>query len=175
MKRIFLETERCNLKYINQDDFEELKIMLQNTDVMYAWEYLFSDEDVQHWIDENISRYNEYGLGYFIIENKLTGEICGQAALMSDMIDGILYYEVGYILKKEFWHKGLATECAFALVNYAFHNLNLSEVIFEIRPDNVNSRKVAERLKAKVVGEFTKNVRGKKMIHLIYKLSEKGL
>lgn len=137
---------------------------------MYAWEYNFSDEDVQNWIDKNLELYNKYNLGYFLMVDKISGNFLGQAALMPDIIDKQEYYEIGYILKKEYWHKGFAIESAKLLRDYAFNNLNLNEIIFEIRPENIASRKVAETLKASICGEFEKFVRGKKMLHLIYKL-----
>lgn len=172
MKNIFLSLERLLLRYITQNDFCELKSILQNPEVMYAWEYQFDDKDVQDWIDKNLEIYQKYNLGYFIIEDKLSHKILGQAALMPDFIENKLYHEIGYILKKEYWHKGFATECAKALTDYAFEKLNLTEVIFEIRPSNKASRNVAERLGAKTEGEFIKHVRGKDMVHLIYKLKK---
>ena len=93
----FLKTERLVLRYITQDDFEELKSILQDKDVMYAWEYTFTDNDVQGWIDKNLQRYAKSGLGYFILEKRSTGEIIGQAALMPDIIHNREYYEILYI------------------------------------------------------------------------------
>ena len=171
MSNIFLKTERFILRYITQEDFEELKAILQDKDVMYAWEYNFSDNDVQNWIDKNLELYKKYNLGYFLMIENTSGKILGQSALTPDIIDGYTYYEIGYILKKEYWHNGFATEAANALKNYAFNTLNLNEIIFEIRPDNISSRKIAENLNAKICGEFIKNVRNKKMLHLIYKLT----
>lgn len=171
MQNVFLETKRLSLRYITQDDFEELKTILKDKDVMYAWEYDFTDNDVQKWIDKNLERYKKYNLGFFLISENKTGNIIGQAALEPDTIEGKQYYEIGYILKKEYWHKGYATEAAKALKEYAFNTLKLNEVIFEIRPNNLSSRKVAENLGAEICGEFIKNVRSKKMTHLIYKLS----
>ncbi len=171
MSNIFLKTERFILRYITQEDFEELKAILQDKDVMYAWEYNFSDNDVQNWIDKNLELYKKYNLGYFLMVENTSGKILGQSALTPDIIDGYTYYEIGYILKKEYWHNGFATEAANALKNYAFNTLNLNEIIFEIRPDNISSRKIAENLNAKICGEFIKNVRNKKMLHLIYKLT----
>ena len=171
MSNIFLKTERFILRYITQEDFEELKAILQDKDVMYAWEYNFSDNDVQNWIDKNLELYKKYNLGYFLMVENTSGKILGQSALTPDIINEYTYYEIGYILKKEYWHKGFATEAANALKNYAFNTLNLNEIIFEIRPDNISSRKIAENLNAKICGEFIKNVRNKKMLHLIYKLT----
>ncbi len=170
MKKIFLETRRVCLRYMTTNDFEDLKQMLQDSDVMYAWEYTFSDTEVQRWIDKNLERYEKYNLGFFMIEDTLSGEIIGQAALMPDIINNQQYYEIGYMLKKQYWNKGYATEAAKALVDYAFEILNLPEVIFEIRPENISSRKVAEALNANIEGKFIKTVKDKEMVHLIYKL-----
>lgn len=171
MENIFLKTKRITLRYITQNDFEELKKILQDKDVMYAWEYNFSDEDVQNWINQNLDRYKKYNLGFFLIVENSSGTILGQAALMPDFINEHKYYEIGYILKKEYWHQGFASEAVKALIHYAFNTLNLKEVIFEIRPENSPSRKVAENFNAVICGDFVKNVRGKKMVHLIYKLN----
>lgn len=168
--QIFIETKRTILRQITQQDFDELRSILQDPDVMYAWEYAFEDSDVQNWIDKCISLYNQFNLGYFIAEDKITGEIIGQAALMPDTIKNKKYYEIGYILKKQYWHKGYATEMAKELAQYAFSKLGLDEVIFEIRPSNKPSQKVAQNLGAKIEDEFIKNVHGKQIPHLIYKL-----
>lgn len=64
MKKIFLETRRVCLRYMTTNDFEDLKQMLQDSDVMYAWEYTFSDTEVQRWIDKNLERYEKYNLGF---------------------------------------------------------------------------------------------------------------
>lgn len=172
MDKIFLKTERLSFKYITQDDFEELRSILQDKDVMYAWEYDFTYKDVQDWIDRYVALYEKCNLGYFLIIENVSKNIIGQAALMPTIIENIQYYEIGYILKKEYWHNGYATEAAKALKEYAFNTLDLDEVIFEIRPNNISSRKVAEALGARICCEFIKNVRNKKMIHLIYKLSK---
>lgn len=172
MQTIFLETDRLILRYITQNDFAELKAILQDKDVMYAWEYDFTDSDVQAWIDKNLKLYAEYNLGYFLIHEKISNNVIGQAALMPDIIEGKPYHEIGYILKKEYWHKGYAREAANALKEYAFNVLQLNEVIFEIRPNNLPSRSVAESLHAKICGEFIKNVRNRKMPHLMYKLAK---
>ena len=68
MEKIFLETERLYLREIACSDFDDLKDMLQDTEVMYAWEYTFSDAEVSEWIDKNLARYKTSGLGYFIAQ-----------------------------------------------------------------------------------------------------------
>ncbi len=171
MSNVFLKTTRITLRYITQADFNELKVILQDKEVMRVWEYNFKNEDVQDWINKNLELYKKHNLGYFLMIENISGKVLGQAALIKDIIDGCKYYEIGYIIKKEYRHQGFATEIAKALKDYAFNILNLKEVIFEIKPDNIPSRKVAERLNAVVVGDFIKKVKDKNMLHLIYKLS----
>ena len=107
MQDVFLETERLSLRYITQDDFEELKIILKDKDIMYAWEYDFTDNDVQKWIDKNLERYKKYNLGFFIMSENKSGNVIDQAALEPDTIEGKQYYEIGYILKKNTSTKGM--------------------------------------------------------------------
>lgn len=173
MDNIFLETERLILRQMSEKDFSDIAEMLKNPNVMYAWEYVFDDIDVLKWIKKNREYYKKYGLGYFLAIDKQISQVVGQIALMPDIIDGIEYYEIGYILKEKFWHKGYAFEGAKLMADYAFNVLKSKTVIFEIRPENVPSRKVAERCGAVVTGEFFKNVRGKNMKHLIYTLEHK--
>lgn len=173
MKDLFLKTARLELYKVDTEDFDELCKMLKNPEIMYAWEYNFTDEDVYDWINKCKKFYNEYNLGYFLALDKNSKQVVGQLGLMPDIIDGIKYIEVGYILKKEFWNKGYAIEGVKALVEYAFYILDEDEVIAEIRPMNTPSRKIAQRLGMKVCGSFLKKVHQKEMKHLIYKISKK--
>ena len=142
MQNVFLKTERLTLRYITQNDFEELKIILQDKNIMYAWEYDFTDKDVQEWIEKNLKCYKKYNLGFFIISENTSGKVIGQAALKPDIIENNQYYEIGYILKKEYRHKGYATEAVKALKEYAFNTLNLNEVIFDFNLTNEDIEKI---------------------------------
>lgn len=48
---MILETKRLILREINEHDFEDIREILQNSKVMYAYEHDFTDEDVHEWID----------------------------------------------------------------------------------------------------------------------------
>lgn len=64
---MILQTERLLLRKIKQTDFQDLAEILQNPKVMYAYEYDFSDNDVQIWLDRQIKRYEKYGFGLWAI------------------------------------------------------------------------------------------------------------
>ena len=55
-------------------------------------------------------------------------------------------WEIIYILKKEHWGKGYATEIARALVEYGFEERKLSSVIATVDTENKNSIHVLEKI-----------------------------
>ena len=57
MENVFLKTDRLLFRKILKEDYAEVASILQDIEVMYAWEKSFSDEEVENWIDENIKRY----------------------------------------------------------------------------------------------------------------------
>ena len=54
--------------------------------------------------------------------------------------------EVGWLLGRPHWGRGLATEAARAALDHAFNVVGAERVISLIRPDNHPSIRVAERL-----------------------------
>lgn len=48
---MILETERLYLRKMEQSDYSALCKILQDEEVMYAYEHAFSDEEVQEWLD----------------------------------------------------------------------------------------------------------------------------
>lgn len=47
---MILETERLYLRKLCQFDYKALCKILQEKDVMYAYEHAFSDEEVEAWL-----------------------------------------------------------------------------------------------------------------------------
>ena len=54
---MILETERLVLRKLEQSDFREACKLLQDPEVMYAYEGAFSDQEVQVWLDKMFRRY----------------------------------------------------------------------------------------------------------------------
>jgi len=53
--------------------------------------------------------------------------------------------EIGYRLHPDYWNRGLITEAARAVRDHGFGNRKLSRVISLIHPENIPSRRVAEK------------------------------
>ena len=181
MSKIILETDRLYLRELTQNDFNSLCKILQDRDVMYAWEHAFTDEEVQAWLNNQLRRYNEDGFGLWAVVLKDTDEIIGQCGLTIQKINennnikngGVTeVVEVGYLFQKAYWHNGYATEAATATKRYAFNN-KINRVYSIIRDTNIPSQRVAERNGMQITGEMTKHYNGITMPHLIYMVEDK--
>ena len=62
--------------------------------------------------------------------------------------------ELGYILRRDLWGRGLAHEALTALVNHAFGALGLHRLEADIDPRNVGSIRSVERLGFKLEGRL---------------------
>lgn len=165
---IIIETNRLCLRKIQIDDYNAICTILQDINVMYAWEHAFSDKEVSEWIDENIMRYDRDGYSYWAVIEKDTNQLIGVTGLISEQVADEKYVGIGYIYNKSSWKFGYALEGASACVKYAFETLHIDEVSAQIRPNNLSSRKVAEKLGMTIKKEFVKNYKGKEMKHLLY-------
>lgn len=74
---MILETARLSLRPLTQDDFGDLCKILQDGQVMYAYEHAFSDEEAHQWLDRQLGRYADYGFGLWAVLLKETGALIG--------------------------------------------------------------------------------------------------
>ena len=162
---MIFETERLFLRELNENDFGALCKIMQDEETMYAYEGAFSDEEVQEWLDRQLSRYREHGFGLWAVVLKETGEVIGQCGLTMQPWKNEEVLEIGYLFQRQFWHNGYASEAAAACKKYAFEVLKADEVCSIIRDTNIPSQKVAERNGMTKADEWTKHYRGVDMPH----------
>ena len=162
------ETERLVLREMTQADLPNLCKILQDDDVMYAYEGAFSFDEVQEWFDRQIERYKEFGFGLWAVILKETGVMIGQCGLTMQDYNNKKVLEVGYLFQKEYCHHGYASEAAIACKEYAFDKLNAKEVYLIIRDTNIPSQNVAIRNGMTCVDKFIKHYRNVDMPHLLF-------
>lgn len=167
---MILETERLYLREMTQDDFQSLSDIIQNPNVMYAYEHDFSDNDVQMWLERQFVRYKKYGFGFWAIVLKTTNEMIGQAGITMQPYKGIEVLEIGYLLKENFWHCGYASEAANGCKKYAFECLNEEKVYSIIKADNYASIKVAENVGMVKEDEFITQYYNGDKLHYLYSI-----
>lgn len=73
---------------------------------------------------------------------------CGLDHLDQTQIDPALFY----LLKAKYWGKGLATEAAKALVDYAFNQFDLASIHGGAASENLASKRVMEKIGMRYVG-----------------------
>lgn len=169
-----LESERLYLRQMQQTDFTALCKILQDKEVMYAYEHAFDDGEVQEWLDRQIKRYKDYGFGLWAVVLKETDEMIGQCGLTLQMCNEKEVMEIGYLFQKAFWHQGYATEAARACKQYAFEKLCANEVFSIIRDNNIASQNVAKRNGMSICNQFTKHYYGMDMPHLVFSIKREN-
>lgn len=165
---MIIETDRLYMREMNQADFTSLCKILQDEKVMYAYEGAFNDNEVQEWLDRQISRYKKWGFGLWAVILKETDEMIGQCGLTMQPWKGTEVLEIGYLFARLFWHKGYATEATTACKKYAFEILKADEVCSIIRDTNTASQQVALRNGMSIKDSWTKHYRGVDMPHYRY-------
>jgi len=173
MKKYFeqifmLESERLLFRKITPGDFDELAIMLRDSEVMASLGHTFTDEKIRKWIDDQIVRYRDHIVGYFAAINKDTNEFIGQMGLMWNDFGELRVLEIGCMLKREYWDMGYATEGCAALIQYAFSEIGLNRVYISTRPDNHRFIRVAERIGMSAGDAFTKEYSGVDVKYITY-------
>lgn len=165
---MILETERLSIRELVQNDFCEVCKLLQNPEVMYAYEGAFNDQEVQQWLDKQARRYADYGFGLWGLIEKESGELIGQCGITMQEYNNTSVPEIGYLLRKEFWHKGYATEAAQACKAYAFDTLQMNGIYSIIRDTNLASIHVALRNGMQKTDSFVKHYRNIDMLHYVF-------
>lgn len=167
--RTIIETPRLMLREMTPADRPDLCMILQDKEVMYAYNGPFSDEEVNGWLERQTERYRERGYGLWAVVLKQTGEMIGQCGVTRQLWNGEEMLEVGYLFRHSHWHQGYATEAARACMEYAFNVLGASEVCSIIRDNNIPSQRVALRNgMRKAEGVMVKHYRGAEMPHWLY-------
>lgn len=143
-----LETDRLLLRHQLSSDLDDL----------YA---LYCDPQVIRYIPDAPRNYEEtrlelewhmHGhprrpeLGLWATIHKPTGAFIGRCGLLPWRLAGRDEVEVAYLLGKQYWGQGLATEAAQGIVTYAFEHLHLSRLVCMVLPDNHASARVAQKI-----------------------------
>ena len=162
------ETPRLYTREMTLADTPDIVKMLQDKAVMYAYEHAFSTKEIEDWMSRQFTRYEELGFGLWTLVRKDTHEIIGQCGLTMQDIGDREVLEIGYLLQKEHWHKGYATEAAIGCKEYAFSVVQAREVFSIIRDTNYSSMNVAIRNGMLVRGQIIKHYHGMEMPHYLF-------
>jgi RimJ/RimL family protein N-acetyltransferase len=145
-----LSTERLVLRMLREDDFEQYAAMVADAEVT---RYLgdgstLSRGDAWRQMAFVLGHWQLRGYGMWAVEEASTGRLAGRIGFLNP--EGWPGFELGWTLAREFWGRGYATEGARRALEYGFTELGREHVISLIRPANLPSIRVAERLGEKL-------------------------
>ncbi len=96
------------------------------------------------------AHFAEHGFGFFAVEAPGVADFIGVNGIMRGKFAlaglGTDWHEIGWRYARSAWGHGYAIEAAQAVVDYAFRELNLPEIISFTTDANRRSRRVMERL-----------------------------
>jgi len=109
-------------------------------------------EQTQGMIERVQARWADFGYSWWSFIELATGDVVGAGCIQnlrrgdSPLPDRSCPLEIGWRLRRDRWHQGLATEAAHAMSAFAFDELNATELFAVCDPDNAASASVMRRL-----------------------------
>ena len=146
MNGVRLETERLVMRMFREDDLEQYARMCADTEVV---RYLGDGQTLDRvgaWrqMAMVLGHWELRGYGPWAVEERGSGNLVGRIGFFKP--EGWPDFELGWVLGREYWGKGYATEGARRALAYAFTEMGREHVISLIHPENVGSIRVAARL-----------------------------
>jgi RimJ/RimL family protein N-acetyltransferase len=137
-----LRTERLLLREWRADDIDDHAAIAGDPEVMELLGGVLDREGAWRQMALHAGHWGLRGYGNWALE--LNGRMIGRTGLWFP--EGWPGLEVGWALARDAWGRGYATEAARAAMEWAWTELGVPRLISVIRPENVRSVRVAERL-----------------------------
>ncbi len=141
-----IETERLLIRPWTPDDRSTFAALTLDPEVM---EYIhaglpYSEEELDEWFSRQARQIAEHGLCMGALIERSTERLIGISGTQPLGTTGDL--EVGWILRRDTWGRGYATEAGGAAIKHVLETVGRSRVVAIIHPDNEPSKRVASRL-----------------------------
>ena len=146
VSNVTLKTERLTLRPWTPGDLSDLNeyASVDGVGQMAGWLPHKSAEESQTILNMFISEKKTFAIEY---EGKVIGSLGIEEYNESHLpeYDGKSGRELGYVLAKPYWGKGLMPEAVNAVIDYLFNDLHLDFIVCGHFPDNDRSRRVQEK------------------------------
>ena len=145
---VSLETDRLILRQWIPSDVPDFRKMGRCDEVMKYFPKKLSEEESDHLASKLSSLIAERGWGLWAVEEKASKRFTGFTGLhyTPDDLPFSPALEIGYRFSKDYWGKGFATEAASRVLDFAFRELKVEEIVSFTSVTNVPSQRVMERI-----------------------------
>ena len=141
-----LETRRLTLRPITMEDVPRFFAFFSDAETMRFYPATRSRAETVEFVRRQLHRYKADGYGPWAVILKAGNELIGYCGLINQTVDSKLEVEIGYLINREHWRKGYASEAAIGCRDYAFNKLQVERLISLIDPRNVASIGVARKV-----------------------------
>jgi len=139
-----LETRRLRLRRLRPSDERALVALDSDPEVMrYIGSRSGTPEEIVARVRQRIGA-DHGALGWWIVEGGPDHDFHGLAGLLP-MPEGP-DIELAYRFARATWGRGMATEAAVALTDYAFERVGLARLVAVTFPENTPSQRVLEKV-----------------------------
>lgn len=164
---MIIESNRLMLRELTLADFDDLFLVLSDSDITEHYPYNFDETRVRNWILKNIERYKEYGFGLWAVTLKSSKKLIGDCGLTIQNINGKMLPEIGYHIKKDFWRQGFGSEAAKAVRDWAFQSTQFNTIYSYMKYSNIASYSTAKSMGMKKVNEYPDKNNGFTFVYAI--------
>jgi len=91
-----------------------------------------------------IENWQQHRFGVWALTDKKDKKLIGHCGFK--FLENTQQIQLGYLLLKSYWGKGLGTESASAALQYGFEVARFERVVAIAKPENVASRRVMEKV-----------------------------
>ena len=146
---LVIETERLILRPFNQSDLHDFNeyASVPGVGEMAGWRHHETVEETQKILDMFIKEDKTFAI-VFKKNNKVIGSLgVEEYGLEEKLTEFKSYYgrEIGYVLSKDYWGKGIMPEAVEAVITYLFDDLNLDFLTCGYYDFNIQSKRVQEK------------------------------
>ena len=143
-----LSTPRLLLRPWRDGDLEAFAALNADPEVMRHFPACMGREDSDALAARIHAHFAEHGFGQWIVERRDDGAFLGVLGVQHVGFEATFTpaVEIGWRLNRAFWRQGYALEAARAVLQYAFAQLRLTEVVAFTVPANLPSQGLMQRL-----------------------------
>jgi RimJ/RimL family protein N-acetyltransferase len=145
---IVARTARLTLRELTLDDLAALFEVLGDPLAMEHYPAPKTRGEVADWIRWARASYEGNGFGLWAVERSADGAFIGDCGPMLQPVEGEQVPEIGYHIVRREWGRGYATEAAIACRELVLGALGFDRVVSIVSPENLASRRVAEKVHA---------------------------
>ena len=154
-----LETERLILRKVTLEDIQDMYLYGSDEEVSkyVTWNTHETIADTKGFVEFVLNKYENKQVSPWGIECKENGKFIGT-------IDFVWWQpnnktaEIGYVISKDYWGKGLTSEVAKEIIKFGFEKMDLVRIQARCDVENIGSARVMEKAGMSFEGIIRKGI-----------------